>query len=200
MIVSICERPIIFIHGLWNTSSIFNNLLKKLDYYNVEYYAPTLDHSFGRISIIDLAESLDELITKKYGNKREIDILGFSMGGIIARYWINKFYGYHKTKRFISIGSPHRGTLTAQLVPKNLFKGIAEMKISSSLLKELSEYDYLLKKIDCISFYTKWDFMVFPGWRANLPVGRKFSLNIYKHRNLVRNPIAINAIVNSIIT
>ena len=74
------------------------------------------------------------------------------------------------------------------------------MKISSSLLKELSEYDYLLEKIECISFYTKWDFMVFPGWRANLPVGRKFSLNIYKHRNLVRNPIAINAIVNSIIT
>ena len=198
--MSICKRPIILIHGLWNTSAIFNNLINRLDYYDVEYYAPTLDHYFGRISIIDLAESLDELITKKYGNEREIDIVGFSMGGIIARYWINKFSGYLKTKRFISIGSPHRGTLTAQLVPKNLFKGIAEMKISSSLLKELSEYDYLLKKIDCISFYTKWDFMVFPGWRANLPVGRKFSLNIYKHRNLVRNPIAINAIVNSIIT
>ena len=121
------------------------------------------------------------------------------MGGIIARYWINKFNGYLRTKRFISIGSPHRGTLTAQLVPKNLFKGISEMKISSSFLKELSEYDYLLKKIDCISFYTKWDFMVFPGWRANLPVGRKYSLNIYKHKNLVRNPVAIDEIVNSII-
>ena len=198
--MSICKRPIILIHGLWNTSAIFNNLLKRLDYYDVEYYAPTLDHYFGRISIIDLAVSLDELITKKYGNERELDIVGFSMGGIIARYWISKFYGHNKTKKFISIGSPHRGTLTAQLVPKNLFKGISEMKISSSFLKELSEYDYLLKKIDCISFYTKWDFMVFPGWRANLPVGRKYSLNIYKHRNLVRNPMAIDAIINSIIT
>ena len=197
--MSIYKRPIIFIHGLWNTSAIFNNLLNRLDNYNVEYYAPTLDHYFGRISIEDLAENLDELITKKYGKKREIDILGFSMGGIIARYWISKLDGYLNTKRFISIGSPHCGSLTAQLVPKNLFKGISEMKINSSLLKELSEYDYLLKKIDCISFYTKWDFMVFPGWRANLPVGKKYSLNIYKHRNLVRNPIAIDAIVNSII-
>jgi len=197
--LSICKRPIILIHGLWNTSAIFNNLLNRLDYYDVEYYAPTLDHYFGRVSIIDLAESLDGLITKKYGNEREIDILGFSMGGIIARYWINKFNGYLRTKRFISIGSPHRGTLTAQLVPKSLFKGISQMKIRSSLLKELSEYDYLLKKIDCISFYTKWDFMVFPGWKAYLPVGGKYNLNIYKHRNLVRNPIAIDAIVNSII-
>lgn len=197
--MSVCKRPIILIHGLWNTSAIFNSLLKRLDYYDVEYYAPTLEHYFGRISIIDLAESLDELITKKYGNEREIDILGFSMGGIIARYWIYKFNGYLKTNRFISIGSPHRGTLTAQLVPKNLFKGISEMKIGSFLLTELSEYDYLLKKIDCISFYTKWDFMVFPGWKAFLPVGRKYGLNIYKHKNLVRNPVAINEIVNSII-
>ena len=75
MIVSICKRPIILIHGLWNTSAIFNNLLKRLDYYDVEYYAPTLEHYFGRISIVDLAKSLDELIIKKYGSEREIDIL-----------------------------------------------------------------------------------------------------------------------------
>ena len=86
MIIS--NRPIILIHGLWNTSAIFNSLLKKLDYYDIEYYAPTLEHYFGRISIVDLAESLDEIIIKKYGNEREIDILGFSMGGIIARHWI----------------------------------------------------------------------------------------------------------------
>ena len=194
------KRPIILIHGLWNNSQIFSSLMKKLDYYDVEYYAPTLEHYFGRISIVDLAKSLDELIIKKYGSEREIDILGFSMGGIIARYWIKKFNGYLKTKRFISVGSPHHGTLTAQLVPKNFLKGISEMKINSSLLKELSDYDYLLTKIDCVSFYTRWDFMVFPGWRAKLPIGRKFNLNIYKHRNLVKNPIAIDAIVNSIIT
>ena len=198
--MNISKRPIILIHGLWNTSAIFNSLVKRLDYYDLEYYAPTLKHYFGRISIIDLAKSLDKLITKKYGNEREVDILGFSMGGIIARYWIKELNGYLKTKKFISIGSPHRGTLTAQLVPKNLFKGISEMKINSSLLKELSEYDYLLKNIDCISFYTRWDFMVFPGWKAYLPMGRKYSLNIYKHRSLLRNPIALDAIVNSIIT
>jgi len=198
--LNISKRPIILIHGLWNTSAIFKSLMKRLDYYEIEYYAPTLKHYFGRVSIIDLAESLDELITKKYGNDREIDILGFSMGGIVARYWIKKFNGYLKTKRFISIGSPHRGTLTAQLVPKNLLKGISEMKIYSSLLKELSEYDYLLKKIDCVSFYTRWDLMVFPGWRAILPIGKKYNLNIYKHKNLVRDSNAVDAIVNSIIT
>ena len=121
------------------------------------------------------------------------------MGGIIGRYWIKKFSGYKRTKRFITVGTPHNGTLTSQLVPLYPFTGIAEMKINSHLLKDLSKYDYLLNDIECISFYTYWDLMVFPGWKANLNVGEKISLKILKHRNLVRNSIAVERIVEKLI-
>jgi len=33
--------------------------------------------------------------------EKEIDILGFSMGGIIGRYWLQKFNGYKRTRRLI---------------------------------------------------------------------------------------------------
>ena len=189
------RNPIILIHGLWNTSSIFSLLSSKLDEKEVEYFAPTLNHAFGMTSIVELTNLMDQLILEKYGLEQEIDILGFSMGGIIGRYWINKFNGYKRTKRFITIGSPHNGTLTSQLVPKYPFRGISEMKINSSLLRDLAKYDYFLNDIDCISFFTYWDLMVFPGWRANLNVGEKISLNIFKHRNLVRNPAAVERII-----
>ena len=189
------RNPIILIHGLWNTSSIFSLISSKLDEKEVEYFAPTLNHAFGMTSIVELTNLIDQLIVEKYGLEQEIDILGFSMGGIIGRYWINKFNGYKRTKRFITIGSPHNGTLTSQLVPKYPFRGISEMKINSSLLRDLANYDYFLNDIDCISFFTYWDLMVFPGWRANLNVGEKISLNIFKHRNLVRNPEAVERII-----
>ena len=189
------RNPIILIHGLWNTSSIFSLISSKLDEKEVEYFAPTLNHAFGMTSIVELTNLMDQLIVEKYGLEQEIDILGFSMGGIIGRYWINKFNGYKRTKRFITIGSPHNGTLTSQLVPKYPFRGISEMKINSSLLRDLANYDYFLNDIDCISFFTYWDLMVFPGWRANLNVGEKISLNIFKHRNLVRNPAAVERII-----
>ena len=188
-------NPIILIHGLWNTSSIFSLISSKLDEKEVEYFAPTLNHAFGMTSIVELTNLIDQLIVEKYGLEQEIDILGFSMGGIIGRYWINKFNGHKRTKRFITIGSPHNGTLTSQLVPKYPFRGISEMKINSSLLRDLANYDYFLNDIDCISFFTYWDLMVFPGWRANLNVGEKISLNIFKHRNLVRNPEAVERII-----
>ena len=160
------SRPIVLIHGLWNTSDIFKSLAMKLDKVFIEYYAPTLKHDFGMVSIIELTKSLNELIIKKYGSKKEIDILGFSMGGIIGSYWLKYFDGNKRTKKFITIGSPHKGTLTAQLVPWFPLKGISEMKINSKLLKDLYASNDFLENINCISFFTKWDLMVFPGWKA----------------------------------
>ncbi len=188
------------IHGLWNTASIFSSMTSKLDDIGIEYFAPTLNHSYGMTSIIDLTYLLNELILQKYGLEKEIDILGFSMGGIIGRYWIKKFKGYKRTKRFITVGSPHKGTLASQLIPQYPFKGISEMKINSSVLRELSNYDYLLNGINCISFFTYWDLMVFPGWRAYMNAGEKISLKVYKHKNLVRNSVSVERIIKELLT
>jgi len=150
------------IHGLWNTSRIFSSITPKLDDIGIDYFAPTLEHSCGMTSILDLTNKLNELILEKYGLEKEIDILGFSMGGIIGRYWLQKFNGYKRTRRLISIGSPHKGTLMAQLIPKYPFRGISEMKINSKFLRELAKNDFFLDDIECINFFTYWDMMVFP--------------------------------------
>ena len=193
------RNPIILIHGLWNTADIFSSITLKLDQLGIEYFAPTLNHQCGMTSIVELAKLLNDLILEKYGLEKKLDILGFSMGGIIGRYWIKKFNGYKRTRSFITVGSPHNGTLASQLIPKYPFRGISEMKINSLLLRDLSNYDYLLNGINCISFFTYWDLMVFPGWRANLNSGEKISLEIYKHKNLVRNPIAVERIIERLI-
>ena len=194
------RNPIILIHGLWNNSSIFSSITSKLDEIGIEYFAPTLNHSYGMTSIIDLTIILNELILEKYGLEKELDILGFSMGGIIGRYWIQKFNGYKRTRRLISIGSPHKGTLMAQLIPKYPFRGISEMKINSNFLRELAKNDFFLNDIECISFFTYWDLMVFPSWLTNLNFGEKISLKVFKHRNLVRNSFSVEKIIERIMT
>ena len=197
--MKVSSRPVILIHGLWNTSSIFKSIIQILDENHVEYFAPTIEHKYGMTSIVTLTKLFNQLVQEKYGVDREIDIVGFSMGGIIGRYWLKNFHGYKRTKKFISIGSPHKGTLTAQFVPKYPLQGISEMKINSSLLRELALKNSLLNGLECISFFTIWDLMVFPGWRAHLPVGNKISLNILKHRNLVKDKKAVKKIVKEIL-
>jgi len=192
------RNPIILIHGLWNTSKIFSSITSKLDDFGIEYFAPTLKHSYGSTSIVDLTNKFNDLILEKYGLEKELDILGFSMGGIIGRYWIQKYNGYKRIRRFISVGSPHKGTLLAQLIPKYPLKGISEMKINSNFLRELAKNDYFLNDIECINFFTYYDLMVFPSWWTNLSLGKKISVKVYLHRNLVRNKSVVDKIIHEI--
>ena len=67
------RNPIILIHGLWNTSSIFSSITSKLDDAGIEYYAPTLSHSYGMTSINDLTILLNEFILEKFGLEKELD-------------------------------------------------------------------------------------------------------------------------------
>ena len=65
------RNPIILIHGLWNTADIFSSITSKLDEIGIEYFAPTLNHSYGMTSIIDLTSILNELILEKFKVERE---------------------------------------------------------------------------------------------------------------------------------
>jgi len=60
-------------------------------------------------------------------------------------------------------------------------------------------YDVFLNDIECINFFTYWDFMVFTGWWTNLNFGKKISVKVYKHRNLVRNKFVVEKIIDEII-
>ena len=72
------RNPIILVHGLWNTADIFYLITSKLDEIGIEYFAPTLEHEYGRTSIFELTNALNDLILEKYGFEQELDILGFS--------------------------------------------------------------------------------------------------------------------------
>jgi len=63
----------------------------------------------------------------------------------------------------------------------------------------IANNDFFLDDIECINFFTYWDLMVFPGWWTNLNFGKKISVKIYKHRNLVRNKSVVDKIIYEII-
>ncbi|MEB3169312.1 MAG: hypothetical protein VKK97_11365 [Synechococcaceae cyanobacterium] len=57
-----------------------------------------------------------------------IDVLGVSIGGEIARAWIQLLDGHRRIRRFISVGSPQPSTIAAHPWPRRLFRGIAAVK------------------------------------------------------------------------
>ena len=192
------KRPIFLVHGLWNNPKLFEKLIKKINEDDYELYRPHLPHRFGKTSLKDLARALDSKIEELVGSEVEVDIVGFSMGGLISRLWLQNHGGFLRTKRFFSIGTPHFGTYTAQMIPSSFMPGIADMKRGSRLLSQLNNDLTSLEKVECISFFTKWDLMTFPGWQAKLSIGESYQLPVLTHKELITNSISLDILVEKI--
>jgi triacylglycerol lipase len=191
--------PLVLIHGLWDTPRVFHSLLRELDHRRDPLLLPHLPHGLGSRPLLELAQRLDEAIQARFGPERPIDLLGFSMGGVIARSWIQLLGGARRTRRFISVGSPHQGTLAAVPWPRLLLAGVADMKPGSSLLERLNADLDPLRRIECCSFYTPTDLTVFPGWLGVLPVGRCQLLPVLRHDRLLKAPQSLKPLLSELL-
>ena len=192
------KRPIFLVHGLWNDPKLFEKLIKKIKEDDYQLHRPHLPHKLGKTSLRRLARDLDSTIEELVGPEIEIDIVGFSMGGLVSRLWLQNHNGFSRTKRFFSIGTPHFGTYTAQMIPSFFFPGIAEMKRGSSLLSQLNNDLTSLEKVECTSFFTRWDLMSLPGWQAKLSIGDSYHLPVLTHKELITNSSSLDVLAKKI--
>ena len=192
-------RPLVLVHGLLDTPRLFSRLQHRLEGQNRPILSPHLPHRFGAIPLRKLARQLDGLIQERWGPKTPIDLLGFSMGGVIARTWLQELDGAKRTHRFISVGSPQQGTLTAQCIPSWLFAGLADMKRGSPLLRSLNGDYAELQAVKCLSFFCRWDLMVCPGWQARLPIGKSTAVPVWTHQQLMSHPKSLDLLIESLL-
>ena len=187
------------VHGLLDSPAVFNALKRCLGDQRQPLLIPELPLRFGLTPVPEAAELLGGHIEAAFGLEQPIDLLGFSIGGVIARTWIQLLGGHRRTRRFISVGSPQQGTLTAQPWPGLLLAGIADLKSGSPLLTELNGNLEALAGIDCCSFYSAIDLAVLPGWRAVLPVGRTQMLPVWAHPQLLRAPQSVQLLAQELL-
>ena len=183
--------PLVLVHGLWDRPRMFHRLIQAMDQPQRDLLAPHLPHGLGDVPLRELAHRLDEQILNRFGADSTVDLLGFSMGGIIGRIWLQELGGAARTRRFFSVGSPHQGTITAQVIPRVLLAGVADMKIGSQLLHQLHRRSDQLSLVQCHSFFCRWDLMVCPGWKAVLLHGSIQDMPVWTHQQLMTHPSAL---------
>jgi len=187
------------VHGLLDTPEVFQKLQQEIGDRRADLLIPQLSLRLGRTPIEEAAAELAHHIEAAYPGQSPLDLLGFSMGGVIGRTWIQRLGGHRRTRRFISLGSPHQGTLTAQPWPGQIFKGLADLKWGSALLRDLNGHHEALESVDCHSFYSALDLAVLPGWSAVLPIGSRTELPVATHPQLLRDGAAIRPLAEELL-
>jgi len=194
------KPPLVLVHGLWDTPALFNSLRRAIGDQR-EVFIPHLPHGLGVVPLDDLAADLGKGIEERFGREQPLDVMGFSMGGVISRSWIQLQGGGRRVRRFTSVASPQQGTWAAQPWPSRLLASVGDMKVGSDLLKRLNADPEALAGLECCSLYCLADVMVVPGWSAVLPVGRREvlrPLNL-QHHELMAHPASVAQVAQELL-
>jgi triacylglycerol lipase len=190
-------RPlVVLVHGFWDTGSVFEPMQKALKQRGIESLAPTLEPRDGRKGLEDLATKLHNHIESNVEKGRPIYLIGFSMGALVSRHYLQRLGGRHRAIHFFSISGPHHGTKTAPLYPA---KSTRQMAVGSTFLDELNDDWKSQPPIPTTSFWTPADLMIIPPKSSLLPGANNKEINCLLHPLMVRNPVVIRTIIDTIL-
>ena len=105
------KNPVLLIHGIGDTFRVFDRMMAYLSDRNwTDIHTLNLVPNNGDVGLDQLAEQVKAYIDTHMPHAEPIDLLGFSMGGIVSRYYVQRLGGSQRVQRFITLSSPHNGT------------------------------------------------------------------------------------------
>jgi triacylglycerol esterase/lipase EstA (alpha/beta hydrolase family) len=156
-------RPIVVVHGIWDNERSVGPLVHGLARHgHRDVVALSLRPPWGMAPIEELAAQLGSFIAelqRRLGCEA-VDVVGFSMGALVTRTYLQLLGGDAHVRTFISISGPQRGTLTAYALP---LYGVRQMRPGSPLLRALGTDVSHLHRVAVHCVYTPFDALIVPS-------------------------------------
>lgn len=199
-------RPTLLVHGIWDTGAKLDRLRRGLGDRGI---APVscldLVPNDGSAPISLLAESVEKAaraLATEHGER--IDLVGFSMGALVSRYFVQRLSGKSLVRRFVSVSGPHAGTTLARVVPDRLHRtemlGVRDMRPKSELLTDLEEDADPFGPVEVHVLYTPFDLMILPAKSSRLRgAASETEVPVPLHRLMISHPRAIGAIADRLL-
>ncbi|MFG3075538.1 esterase/lipase family protein [Streptomyces sp. NPDC048225] len=129
--------PVVLLHGFIDNRSVFLLLRRSLVQHG-RHEIESLNYSPLTCDIRTAAELLGrhiEEICERTGSER-VDVVGHSLGGLIARYYVQRLGGDRRVRTLVTLGTPHAGTRVVPLA--NAHPIVRQMRPGSAVIEELT--------------------------------------------------------------
>ena len=181
-------NPVVLVHGYQDTAAVFQPLEGFLARSGFQIHPVTLRPSNGAAPLDALARQLADHLVRLFQPEVRFDLVGFSMGGVVGRYYLQRLGGVERVDRFVTLGAPHRGTWWAFGSRR---PGVLQMRPGSPFLVDLERDLHLLERVNFTSLWTPFDLMIVPARSSVLPVGQEERLLLPYHKALVTSRRAL---------
>jgi triacylglycerol lipase len=187
-------NPIVLAHGMWDTAAIFEKLKPFLESRGHKVYSFDMVPSNGEAPLEVLAEQLANFIDRTFDPGQRLDLLGFSMGGIVSRYYLQRLGGLDRTDRFVTVSSPHNGTTVAEL---GFLPGAKQMRVGSPFLQDLNRDVDRLGTLQFTSIWTPFDTIIVPAASSRVTVAQNQTVLVPCHKWMVYDRRSLRAIAQA---
>jgi triacylglycerol lipase len=150
---------VVLVHGFLNRGGILRGLANHLASAGHVCFTPSLKPCDARCGLPILAEQLDRYIRAALPGHSRFALVGFSMGALVSRYYLQELGGRSRADAFFSIGGPHAGTVNAYLYPG---KGVFQMRPRSEFLARLDRTADRLNGMPIACYWSPYDAMIRP--------------------------------------
>jgi triacylglycerol lipase len=185
------RNPVVLVHGITDTAAIFTSMTRRLEQRGWTVYSLDLIPANGDRGLDHLATQLDHFINANLAPEKSFDLVGFSMGGLVSRYYVQRLGGLDRVQRFVTISSPHNGTLAAYLSQR---PGCLQMRPNSEFLTDLNQDVHRLENVNFTSIWTPMDLMIVPANSSVLPIGQSLKVQVPLHAWMVSDNRAIETL------
>ncbi|WP_237067672.1 esterase/lipase family protein [Microbulbifer guangxiensis] len=142
-----------------------------------------------------LSRQLEQRVEELVPPGHSFALVGFSMGGIVSRHFMQARSGLPRVHKYISMASPHRGSLWANLLP---YPGGRQLKIGSPLLEQMNTELECLASTAPVSIWTPFDATILPHSSAILPLGSSHEVPVKLHRWVPLDARVISIVTNEL--
>lgn len=184
------RNPVVLVHGIYSSSADFARLARHLRDEGHEVLTLDLVPYNGLVGLDELAGQLADFVEVRLPEAR-FDLVGFSMGGLVSRYYMQRLGGARRVDHFVTLAAPHHGTLMAWT---NRLTGGQQMRRHSAFIRDLARDQDCLKNVRFTSFYTPLDLIVVPGASAEMPEARNVCMWALMHPSLILEKRCIRAV------
>ncbi|GEC09407.1 lipase [Streptomyces spinoverrucosus] len=131
------KPPVVLLHGFIDNRSVFLLLRRSLAQHG-RHQVVSLNYSPLTCDIRTAAKLLGRHIEEicERTDSDQVDIVGHSLGGLIARYYVQRLAGDTRVRTLVTLGTPHSGTRVAPLA--NAHPIVRQMRPGSAVIEELA--------------------------------------------------------------
>ncbi len=185
------RNPVLLIHGIDDTEAVFYRMAAQLKLQGWSVHSLNLVPNNGDVGLDELAKQVADYVTATFAPEQHLDLVGFSMGGIVSRYYVQRLGGINRVQRFITISSPHNGTVVAYGSRR---PGCLQMRPDSIFLKDLNSDAVILGQLNFTSIWTPYDLMIVPANSSQMSIGSEVIVPVALHPWMLTDPRSLTVV------